>query len=335
VIRVTPEKTEYSGFLYAYLKSEVGNTILQTNGYGSVITHIEPEHLADIPIPNPPDDIKKKINDLIIRSFEIRDTSNELIDKAVSLLIAELQLPPIHEFKTKQFDKKSGIDNYTVKLSNLSGRLDGSYHVPIVNAITEHLKKFAAELITAGDERVSKEIILPGRFKRVYVEEGQGQIFFSGRSIMELDPSDKKYLSFAKHDRRIKDQLTIKHNMILVTCSGTIGKVALVPKHWDNWAMTHDIIRIIPDLTLTGYLYIWLQTEYANKLIQAMSYGSVVPHIEIAHIKNIPVPLLKNQSVQTTINELALEVNKMRYEAYVFEQKAMNIINDEVIYAKT
>jgi type I restriction enzyme S subunit len=334
VIRITAKNETDIGFLYTFLKSPTGNTILQTNKYGSVITHIEPEHLDDIPVPNPPNDIKKRINDLIIRSFKLRDVSNDLIDKAVSLFVAELQLPPVHEFKTIRFDKTSEVDNYTVKLSNLSERLDGSYHMPIVNAITDHLKKFAAELITEGDDRVSKEIILPGRFKRIYVEEGQGQIFFSGRSITELDPSDKKYLSFAKHNKMIRDQLTIKNNMILITCSGTIGKVALVPKHWDNWAMTHDIIRIIPDLALAGYLYIWLQTEYANKLIQAMSYGSVVPHIEMVHIKKIPVPMLKDELIQKEINHLALEANKMRYEAYILEYKAMNIINDEVIYAK-
>jgi type I restriction enzyme S subunit len=334
VIRITSKETTDASFLYAYLKSDIGNTILQTNGYGSVIIHIEPEHLAGMPVPNPPDGIKKRIHDLIIRSFDMRDESNKLIDKATKLLIDELQLPPLHKLKIRRFNNKVEVDNYNVKLSNLNGRLDGSFHVPIVNAITEHLRKFADELIMAGDERASKEIILPGRFKRVYVEEGQGRVFFSGRSIMELDPSDKKYLSFVKHNKRIKDQLTIKHNMILVTCSGTIGKVALVPKHWDNWAMTHDIIRIIPDITLTGYLYIWLQTEYANKLIQAMSYGSVVPHIEIEHIKKIPVPVLKNKSIQDKINALALEANKMRYEAYILEQKAMNIMNDEVIYAR-
>jgi type I restriction enzyme S subunit len=320
-----------ASFLYAYLKSEIGNTILQTNGYGSVITHIEPEHLTDIPVPNPPDSIKKRIHDLIIRSFDLRDESNELIDRATDLLINELQLPPIHTLKTKRFNNKAEIDNYNVKLSGLNWRLDGSFQVPILNAIIAHLKKHAEELTLLGDGRISNEIILPGRFKRVYVEEGQGRVFFSGRSIMELDPSDKKYLSFAKHNKRIKGQLTIKHNMVLVTCSGTIGKVTFVPKHWDNWAMTHDIIRIIPNAALAGYLYIWLQTEYANKLIQAMAYGSVVPHIEIMHIKEIPVPLLKNKSTQTEINALAFDANKKRYEAYKAERQAMQIFNDEVI----
>jgi len=335
VIRITTKKTEDVGYLYTFLKSKIGNTILQTNGYGSVITHIEPEHLTDIPVPNPPDTIKKKIHDLIIHSFDLRDESNELIDEATALLVSELQLPPIEQFKVRKFNKKAEVNNYGVKLSDLSGRLDASYHLPIVNAINEHIKKYSEEVAVIGENRISKEIILPGRFKRIYVKKGQGQTFFSGKNILELDPSDKKYLSFAQHKTRIKEQLTIRHNMILVTCSGTVGNVVLVPLHWDKWAMTHDIIRLVPDIKIAGYLYIWLQSIYARILIQTMAYGSVVPHIEITHIEKTPVPLLKNKSIQTKINNLALEANKKRYEAYILEQNAMKILNDDVIYAKS
>jgi type I restriction enzyme S subunit len=166
------------------------------------------------------------------------------------------------------------------------------------------------------------------------VEEGQGQVFFSGKNIMELDPSDKKYLSFAQHGSRIREQLTIRHNMILVTCSGTVGKVALVPKHWDNWAMTHDIIRLVPNIALAGYIFIWLSSVYANKIIESQAYGSVVPHIEKVHIAGIPIPFLKNRVIQNEINDLALKANKLRHEAYVLEQEAIRIMNDEVIFAK-
>lgn len=333
LIRVDVKNPGDIGYIYAFLHSKIGNTILQTNNYGSVIQHIEPEHLSAIPIPNPPDRIKARINDLIMHSFTLRDESNDLIDQATALLISALELPPIHKFETARFDNGTDLNNYSVKLSELSGRLDGSYHVPIVAAIKEHLHKHAAEVTTVGDERISKNIILPGRFKRVYVDEGQGQVFFSGKDIMELDPSDKKYLSFSQHDKRIKEQLTIHHNMILVTCSGTVGKVAIVPKHWDNWAMTHDIIRLVPQAGLEGYLFVWLQSPYSYKLIEAMAYGSVVPHIEIAHIQQIPVPVLNDKDVQTEINSLALDANKLRYQAYKLEQEAMRIMDDEVLYS--
>jgi type I restriction enzyme S subunit len=265
----------------------------------------------------------------------MRDESNKLIDKATKLLIDELQLPPIHKLKIKRFNNKVEVDNYNVKLSNLSGRLDGSFHVPIVNAITDHLKKFAAELITVGDERVSKKIILPGRFKRVYVEEGQGRVFFGGKQLFELDPSNKKYLSLAKHSKRIKAELEISENTILITRSGTVGKVAITPKHWEHWIASDHIIRVIPtNDEIAGYMFIFLSSDYGCHLIKRYTYGSVVDEIDDYHVSQIPFPLLKDKSIQIKINELALEANKMRYEAYVLEQKAMNIMNDEVIYAR-
>jgi len=306
VIRVTPKKDDV-GFLYAYLRSDIGNTILQTNQYGSVIQHIEPEHLSNIPVPIPSEHIKRRINDLVLRSFDLRDESNTMIDCAAAMLINALELPPLHKLRPEKFEGSADVDNFSVKLSNLAGRLDGSYHVPIVSAITEHLRAHAAEVTTVGDQRVSMDIILPGRFKRVYVEKGQGQVFFSGKNITELDPSDKKYLSFSQHNKRIKEQLTIRRNMILVTCSGTVGRIALVPEHWDNWTMTHDIIRLVSTSEMQGYLYIWLQSEYAYKLIEAMAYGSVVPHIEVLHMEKIPVPILKDAGAQAEINRLALQ----------------------------
>jgi len=123
LIRINVNNPKDIGYVYIFLRSTIGNILLQSNRYGAVITHIEPEHLADIPVPNPPDTIKKKIHDLVIRSFELRDESNELIDEATALLVSELQLPPIEQFMVKKFNKKAETNNYNVKLSDVSGRI--------------------------------------------------------------------------------------------------------------------------------------------------------------------------------------------------------------------
>ena len=101
VIRITFKQEYDLGYVYAFLKSKTGNLILRTNGYGSVITHIEPEHLAEIEIPNAPVELRKQIHDLIARSYSLRDESNEIIDKASHLLVEELRLPPIYEMKKR------------------------------------------------------------------------------------------------------------------------------------------------------------------------------------------------------------------------------------------
>lgn len=330
VIRISFKKEYDLGYVYTFLKSKVGNLILRTNGYGSVITHIEPDHLAEIQIPNAPIEIRKHINELIAQSYALRDESNEMIDEATKLIVQELQLPPIYEME----ESTSNINAFSVKLSKLALRLDASNHVPIVEKIIKHISNHAEKVTNIGDPLISKAIILPGRFKRVYVDEGYGIPFFGGRSIGELDPSDKKFLSFSQHDKKIKEELTIREGMILVTCSGTVGNITLVPKHWDKWAMTHDIIRLVTEADVTGYVYIWLKTDYAARIINSFSYGSVVTHIEKDHLANVAIPLLKNHEIQKRINDLALIANQKRYEAYQLEQEALRIMDTEVIYTR-
>lgn len=335
LLRINCKNPSDAGYVYAYLKSKVGNKILLTNSYGAVITHIEPEHLATVPIPDAPDALKLKIGNLISQSYALRDESNALINNATRLLIDELQLPAIEDFDVDYFKKDASVETFNVKLSDMGYRLDASFHVPIVDAITEHLAKHAAELTTVADKRVSKSIILPGRFKRVYVEEGQGRVFIGGKQLFELDPSNKKYLSLSQHGDRIEKQLELHENMTLITCSGTIGKVALVGKHWENWAANQHIIRVIPaDDSIAGYLNIFLASDYGYHLITRHTYGAVIDEIDDTHVSRIPIPLLKNHDVQLQINALALEANKKRYEAYKLEQKALEILDKEVIYTK-
>lgn len=316
------------GYIYTYLKSRVGNKILLTNSYGAVITHIEPEHLASVPIPNAPEEIKKKIHDLIMRSYELRDESNELLDKAEQILVEEMKLPPIEEM----LNAEDTVETFNVKLSELNKRADASYHVPVVKAIVKHLKEHAGELTTIGDERISKKIILAGVFKRTYVEEEYGYPFLGGKEITQLNPKTEKYLSKAVHKARYEKELRVSENMILVSDRGTIGTVALVPKHWNNYAVSQNVLKVIPsNNNIAGYLYVFLNSEYGKLLTCRETYGSVVDMIDNHSLATIEFPLLKDKTKQAQINALALEANDKRYQAYCLEQEALTIMNKEVL----
>jgi len=335
VIRI--KATEYSGYVYAYLKSKVGRLLVETNNYGAVIEHIEPEHLNHIPIPNPPPILKQEIHDLIEESFKLRDKSNELMDTAQVLLKTALQLPSIGAFheRAEQFDKMASVLNYSVSSSEVVDRLDGSYYVPIVKAIEQHIAKTARKIVKVDNSQISRSVTVPGRFKRVYVEEGNGTVFFTGKHISQLDPAEKKYLSLSQHTEKIKDELTIKEGMILITRSGTLGKTTFVPKHWDGWAITDDIICLVPTThEISGYLYAWLASDYARELIHRFAYGAVVRHLEKEHISQVSVPLLNDENAQRHINDTVLEANRKRTEAYNLEQEALRVLDEKVIYAR-
>ena len=335
VIRI--KATEYPGYIYTYLKSRVGRLLVETNNYGAVIKHIEPAHLNAIPIPNPPSVLKQEIHDLVEESFKLRDESNELMDTAKVLLRESLELPSIevlHE-QANQFDETADVLNYSVPLSEIHGRLDGSYFVPVVDVIEQHIARTAGEIITVGDNRISQSVILPGRFKRIYVEKGNGVVFFGGKQLHELDPSNKKYLSMDQHKDRIGDDLKIHANTTLITRSGTIAKVSIVPKHWEGWIPNEHVIRVVPtNDEIAGYLYAWLSSDYAYPLITRYIYGAVVDEINDVQVSEIAVPLLRDEGMQRQINDTVLEANRKRTEAYNLEQKALQVLDEKVIYAR-
>ena len=328
---------EYPGYIYTFLKSKEGRVLVKSNMFGAVISQLEPEHLNQIPIPNPPPTLKQEIHDLIEESFKLRDESNELMDTAQTLLKTALQLPSIGAFheRAEQFDKMASVLNYSVSSSEVVDRLDGSYYVPIVKAIEQHIAKTAREVVKVGNSRISQSIILPGRFKRVYVEEEVGIPFIGGKQIFELDPNNKKYLSLTQHGDRIRDELTLHENMILITCSGTIGKVAIVPKHWEDWTANQHIIRVVPpNDEIAGYLHAWLSSDYAYPLITRYIHGAVIDEINDTQVSEIVVPLLRDESMQSKINDTVLEANRKRTEAYHLEQKALQVLDEKVIYAR-
>lgn len=329
VIRVFFRSDCDLGYVYAYFCTPIGQQMLQTNNYGAVVQHIEPEHLKNIIIPNAPDPIKRKIHNLVVESYDSRDKSNELIDEAEQILYEELQLPPIEQLKPTYFDKDVDLRNYTTKLSELNLRLDCSYHTPETIAILDIIRINAKEIKKIGNKEISQKIVLAGRFKRTYVDNKNGIPFFGGKQLLELNPSNMKYLSVDQHAKRIVKELQLKENMIAVTCSGTIGKVNIVPKHWKNWALNQHVMRIVPATDdIAGYIYCWLNTDYAYRLIVRNTYGSVVDEIDDQQLAQVVIPLLKNESRQKEINDKVLQANNLRYQAYLKEREAAKMMEE-------
>ena len=331
LLRLTGKDECDTGYIYAYFCTPTGQQMLQTNNYGAVIQHIEPEHLKNIIIPNAPELIKQKIHNLVVESYDLRDQSNELMDEAERILYEELQLPPIEQLKPKYFDVSVDLRNYTTKLSGLNLRLDCSYHTPETATILSIIHNTAKEVKRIGDKAISDKIILAGRFKRTYVDDKNGIPFFGGKQLLELSPSNIKYLSKDQHGSRITKELYLKENMVAVTCSGTIGKVNIIPKHWENWALNQHVMRIVPATKdIAGYIYCWLNTDYAYQLIVRNTYGAVVDEIDDRHLSQVEIPLLKNESKQKEINDKVLHANELRYQAYLKEQEAIAIMNDVI-----
>ena len=127
------------------------------------------------------------------------------------------------------------------------------------------------------------------RFARVYVEPEHGVPFLTSSDIIALSPGGDRYLSRTKTDRL--DELLIQEWDVLISCSGTVGNVALAGAGMAGMALSQDAIRVrLADAEAAGFVAGFLRSRYGRPQLTGAAYGSVITHIEPHHLEGVWVP---------------------------------------------
>lgn len=324
-IRLRANEPDMAGYITAFLRSKFGRPQLTQATYGSVIVHIEPEHLKRVLIPDLSPIRRIAIGQLMCKAGELRDEANQLLDRADRLLHDRLNLPYLNTIASTSQQTIS-----KVKASQLMGRFEGRFHDPVAIAAEHQLHKLGVEITTVGDPRVTKEVRAITKFrKRTYVEKG-GIPFLSSKQLFQIDPVDVKKLAKGAHTKDLPE-IQLEENTIAVTRSGTIGRVQIIPAYMANWTASEDATRILSSTDMNaGYLYSWLSSDYGYCLITRQSYGSVIVHIDLEMLASVPIPL-PDLSIRDEIGNLVLKANQLRDEAWRNEQEAINKLENLII----
>ncbi len=322
LIRVVPKENNY-GFLYVYLNTWIGQTFLTKDQYGATVKHIEPHHVANIPIPRIPD-LEEEINQKILEAHKLREKAQELLLKAEEMIYSELGLPKINEDDVEYFGGELGrlVKAFDVKASELDYRLDASYHAPILMKIKEYLSSSKYQLAKLG--KVIDRIFIPTRFKRPYVKSSdEGVPFLQGAHIPMIKPLDVKYIW--KKMKNIENVLLKKH-WVLMTRSGTVGRIGFVSDFLDDWAASEHILRIIVKSDVNpGYITAFLSSPYGEYQIKGKVYGAVVDEIaeqDTSLIKDVDI-LLPDKEIQNKIGSLVIEAYDKKDKANQIEEKTV------------
>ncbi len=329
-IRLRANDADISGYITAFLRSRYGRPQLTQATYGSVIVHIEPDHLKRVLIPDLPPLRQIAIGHLMCKAGELRDEANRLLDEADHLLHKRLNLPFLKSIAPS--DSASVIAK--IKVSQLIGRLEGSFHAPMAIAAEKQLAELAVEVTTVGNTRVTKEIRPITKFRRrTYVEKG-GIPLLSSKQIFQVDPVDIKRLAKGAHTKDLPE-IQLEENMIAVTRSGTIGRVQIFSAYMAKWTASEDATRILASEDINpGYLYTWLASDYGYCLINRQSYGSVIVHIDLDMLASVSIPL-PEKSIRDEIGSLVLKANQLRDEAWHNEQDAITKLENLIAKKQT
>ena len=331
LIRVILNDTSLIGYIYAYLNTSIGKAFLTMGKYGKTVKHIEDYNIIDIPIPRIPF-IEEKINQKMIKSYQIRNLAQKKVLEAKELLLTKLNLSKINEEKINYFGEEEGrlIKCFSSKTETLDLRLDASYHAPIITWLISNLYKSKTGQIKKLKE--VSEIFLPPRFKRIYTNDiNEGVPLLQGSHIIQNKPLDLKYLW---KDMKNINAYIIKKNWILITCSGTIGRLSLISDYWKDWTATNHLLRIIPENRIIhpGYLAAFLLSDYGQFQLKRLSYGGVVDEIgEAGRLFNeILILKPKDIDIERTIGNIVVEAFNNRDKAAHIEQECIQLLEKEL-----
>lgn len=324
-IRLRSSDPDTAGYVTAFLRTRYGRLQIAQATYGSVVQHIEPEHLTRVLIPDLPAIQRIEIGRAVKRAYELRDEANRLLSEAEHLLHERLCLPPLASLVTHN----DGPVSSTVRASQLALRFEASFHNPLALTAERFLHSLGIAVALLNDEQVTREIRPITKFrKRVYVPKG-GIPLLSSKQLFQIDPIDVKGLAKGAHTKDLQE-IALNENMIVVTRSGTIGKVGIIPGYMKGWAGSEHATRIVAAEKMNpGYLYAWLASEYGTALIKRHSYGSVILEIDKEMLGSLPVPLPDSATINE-IGDLVLKANSLRDEAWQMERGAIERIEELV-----
>ena len=315
VVRIVPSDSVPAGYLYAYLASWIGQALLTRDRYGSAIKHLEDHHVANVPVPLLPDTAMYRIADHMQQAQTLREEANRLLDEATEKLYKELELPRTPATTTDVLPRRA----FAALSSELHGRLDASFHDPVATATVNALKsgKYAPGFLDAICER----IFHPGRFKRNYVTSEYGVPFIQGSHISLVKPFGIKHL--AKTDERNLKRCRVGKHWVLVTRSGTIGKVSVVSSIAAGSAASEHLIRCVADESdyNPGYIALFLMTDYGQYQIQSKVYGAVVDELTEVDLGEVLIPDAPKDA-QDTIGDKVLEAFEHKERANLLEEGA-------------
>lgn len=332
LLRIVPKDFPYAGYLYAYLSSRLGQVLMVKGQYGSAVKHLEPHHLAGVPVPLPPEEIQAEIHAEIIRAYALRDEANDLLDEADRLLHKKLGLPTFEESLVPYLPAPSAPrlpanrpemphpKAFSIRASELADRFDASFHVPIARTAVKLLRDGNYEPVQLGN--ITAGIIVAPRFKRIYVPKEYGVPFLQGSHLPQMRPYDLKYLS--RTQQKNLEKWIIHKGWVLVTCSGTIGRVGLVSSYMDKWSASEHLLRIVPDYNKghPGYIAAFLMTPYGQHQLTAKIYGGVVDELTEDDTSAVWIPNAAME-IQKEVGEQVAQAFEKKDEASVIEEAAI------------
>lgn len=327
IIKLTSDPNKIrSGYLNAYLCTRFGVPFVVSGKYGSVISHLEPEHSSDLMVPRLADEIEQRAHDLVEEASNLLVKYQKNLNEATQLYFDSVGLRDItpSEWHTwgadLGFTAPAGIQSLRALNFN-----------PRYQKITDKIK--TTSWTTLGKICNPSSIKRGGRFLRIdgdpefsYLMIGQKQIFWlrpEGRWIA------KKFIN--------KD-LIVKPGTTLIAAVGTLEDSEKYCRSEFIWgkgaekAYSEHFYQVLPkdDVMPSGCLFAFMRSETAFRMLRSISYGTKLQIQRSDFLCDLPIPYPKEKEIRDTIHKLVVEAYEAKDRAIELEDQARTLVEHAI-----
>nr|WP_321469362.1 restriction endonuclease subunit S [uncultured Desulfobulbus sp.] len=294
-------------FLWLYLHSASGQSLLIRTASQTGQPHLTIESIARLKIPLIPNREQEKIERSYLAAEAAMEISRSAYTQAQQLLESELGLDKL------RFDKPVG---YTARFSELelSHRNDAQHYQPRFTRLLEHLVKFPSKRIR-DIRRYNRRGIQP-----VYVDDGTHAVINS----QHLGPKHINYDGLQKTTEHIFKASPEAHiqpdDLLIYTTGAYIGRTNVYLDEAPAFASNHvNILRLSPDID-HAYMAMVFQSIIGQFQTQKHARGSAQAELYPADIDKFVVPLLPPDKQQKIGNLVRESLMKQRESAQLLDQ---------------
>lgn len=296
-------------YLLYFLHSRFGLKQMEQRMTGGNYPAILPSQLLKILIPVPPLEIQENIAIMVDEAIE----GKKIIEKElndVSNSIDDYILEELGILLSNSNEKSPSI--FVRGFNSLENeRWDVPFWKPFYTEFEDAIKKGKYGFKTLN--HFIKEINYGASVKNIYSDEGIPLL-----RILNLMPNEINLKDVVKVSYELKNKIGksyVKEGDLLISRSGTIGIVAIVPPEADGFAFGSYMIRFRIDTTDETKFYI---SAILNSIVGKIQtnrnkIGAIQTNITIPSIKQIMIPIPEEESERSRIaNEVKNRLNKAK-----------------------
>ena len=314
------------GYLHAFLSSEFGIPLIVGGTYGSVIQHIEPEHIADCPVPRLDSHIEVQAHDFVVDAARLRAEYQSQLQAATRKLFEAVGIRDITRGSwhadnpdlgfLRRIDSPASIRalNFNPRFQDLSALIRNTSFRPL------------GQLCKPGTLKRG------GRFSRIDAEPEYAYRLVGQKEVFWLRPTGRW---IAK--RSVGDQLLVTPGTTLVAAQGTLGESELYCRAEYvcgpslEAVYSEHLLRVVPDEELipSGCLFAFMRSETAFRMLRSISTGTKLQDHHSAFLHVLPVPY-PSARIRDEIHEIVVDAYEKRHRSVSLEDAAVALVQDAI-----